>query len=391
MKPKKTIKAKSPIRLRSKKLANGNESLFLDIYADGVRAKEYLKLYLVPVKTPIDRVTNDNTLRAAEAIRAQRLLEITNDKAKIKTDKPKDKVYLVEWLKSYAAEKGKRGNLEMSRMVALIADVVKDYKGERVTMANVDKDFILGYINFLSTRKSQKVATDKSSKKAPKVLAKTTQHNYCIYFGCALNEAVRSGVLKENPFNLLDRNQKIKTTPSKREYLTIDEIKTLIATDSDRPQIKMAYLFSAFCGLRISDVRALTWGNLVEDNGQTKAEIIVKKTKSQLSVPLSTEALKWLPERGGAKDGDLIFDLPASVNLCNGLKRWGEKAGIKKHITFHTSRHTFATMMLTLGADLYTTSKLLGHANVGTTQIYAKIVDKKKVEAVNLVDGVFGK
>ena len=57
---------------------------------------------------------------------------------------------------------------------------------------------------------------------------------------------------------------------------------------------------------------------------------------------------------------------------------------------FHMSRHTFATMMLTLGADLYTTSKLLGHANVKTTQIYAKIVDSKKVEAVNLVDNVFG-
>ena len=59
-------------------------------------------------------------------------------------------------------------------------------------------------------------------------------------------------------------------------------------------------------------------------------------------------------------------------------------------ITFHTSRHSFATMMLTLGADLYTTSKLLGHSNVKTTQIYAKIVDSKKVEAVNLLDKAFG-
>lgn len=72
------------------------------------------------------------------------------------------------------------------------------------------------------------------------------------------------------------------------------------------------------------------------------------------------------------------------------LKVWAKDAGVTKHISFHTSRHSFATMMLTLGADLYTTSKLLGHSNVKTTQIYAKIVDSKKVEAVNLLDKAFG-
>lgn len=64
---------------------------------------------------------------------------------------------------------------------------------------------------------------------------------------------------------------------------------------------------------------------------------------------------------------------------------------LAQHITFHCSRHTFATMMLTLGVDIYTTSKLLGHANVTTTAIYAKIVDKKKVDAMNLVNDLFTK
>ena len=85
----------------------------------------------------------------------------------------------------------------------------------------------------------------------------------------------------------------------------------------------------------------------------------MKKTKEPIYLPLSPEALKWMSERGG------------------------------KRCSYHTSRHTFATMMLTLGADLYTVSKLLGHADVKMTQVYAKIINKKKDEAVNLVNGLF--
>ncbi|MFR5475708.1 MAG: site-specific integrase, partial [Phocaeicola massiliensis] len=107
-------------------------------------------------------------------------------------------------------------------------------------------------------------------------------------------------------------------------------------------------------------------------------------------LPLSRHAIRWLPERNGEGDESKIFDgLPAEPNINKVLAKWVETAKIAKKITYHTSRHTFATMMLTLGADLYTVSKLLGHANVKTTQIYAKIVDSKKVEAVNLVDSVF--
>lgn len=117
----------------------------------------------------------------------------------------------------------------------------------------------------------------------------------------------------------------------------------------------------------------------------------MKKTQKTLYLPLSGEALKWMPERGEAKDTDKVFYLPYPTYINVVLKTWAQNSGINKTITFHTARHTFATMMLTLGADLYTTSKLLGHTQVKTTQIYAKIVDKKKDEAVNLVNDVFNK
>lgn len=87
-----------------------------------------------------------------------------------------------------------------------------------------------------------------------------------------------------------------------------------------------------------------------------------------------------MPERGDKTPDDRVFDLPSTMIVNKRLKPWAEAAGISKHFTFHTARHTFATMMLTLGADLYTTSKLLGHTDVRMTQVYAKIVNKKKTK-----------
>lgn len=113
-----------------------------------------------------------------------------------------------------------------------------------------------------------------------------------------------------------------------------------------------------------------------------------QKTSAPIILPLSKQAVKWLTEIGEADD--LVFGLlPNMGNLELNLQSWAKKAGIKKHLTFHVARHTFATMMLTLGADIYTVSKLLGHRSVRATQTYAKIIDSKKDEAVNLVDKIF--
>ena len=102
------------------------------------------------------------------------------------------------------------------------------------------------------------------------------------------------------------------------------------------------------------------------------------------------EIAKELIERykGLAKD-DFVFPMPSNGTCNDHLKKIATVCGINKEVTFHLSRHTFATMMLTLGADLYTVSKLLGHTSVRMTQVYAKIINQKKDEAVNLVNGLF--
>ncbi|UKK75060.1 tyrosine-type recombinase/integrase [Segatella bryantii] len=104
---------------------------------------------------------------------------------------------------------------------------------------------------------------------------------------------------------------------------------------------------------------------------------------------MSGEALKALEEKENPNEP--IFKLPASVATINyHIKKWVKNGHIDKTISFHQARHTFATMTLTAGGDLYTTSKMLGHTNVHTTEIYADVVMEKKVNAVNLMAGIFG-
>lgn len=104
---------------------------------------------------------------------------------------------------------------------------------------------------------------------------------------------------------------------------------------------------------------------------------------------ISNEAIKWLPKREDAKDSDLVYKLPKNDHANKVLKKWVSDANISKKITFHCSRHTSATLNLTLGVPIEVVSKLMGHTKISTTQIYAKIVNDAKREAVNKQNGAF--
>lgn len=258
-----------------------------------------------------------------------------------------------------------------------VTHILKDYAGERFTLDRIDLDFCQGYIDYMLT----------TYRPQGKPIAASTRNTYYQIFNGALNAAVRAKRLLRNPFNEMEKSEKPKMPESVRSYMTIEEVRSLIATPMDNERVKSAYLFSCFCGLRISDVKKLKWKDVFLDHGQYRLAVAMQKTKEPIYLPLSNEALKWMPERGDKAGDDSVFDLPSTVNTL--IKPWAKAAGISKQFTFHTARHTFATMMLTLGADLYTVSKLLGHTSVRMTQVYAKIVNKKKDDAVNLTNGLF--
>lgn len=376
--PRKINKAKEPIRLRMKNLSNGNKSLYLDIYRDGKRSYEYLKMYLIPETDYNAKKQNQATLTAANVIKSKRIIEMINSEAGIKQEADIPKVFLLDWMETYMDNQAKRGKKNISQIKKAI-DILKAYGAETVTMDMIDKPFCQGYINYLTTEYHPK----------GKTVSNFTIHTYYQAVNGALNAAVRADIQRENPFNKIDSSEKIHKPESKREYMTIDEVRSLIRTPMSNEAVKGAYLFSCFCGLRISDIKGLTWENVYCDSEQYRLKVMMQKTKSPLYLPLSSEALKWLPERGNKSCKEKVFKLPSSAMINKLLKTWAQKAGISKHISFCTARHTFATMMLTLGADIYTTSQLLGHTDIRTTQIYAKIVNRKKDEAINLVNGLF--
>ena len=373
---KKPSKIREPIRLRMKPLNNGSKSLYLDIYRNGKRSYEYLKMYIIPETDDNARKRNIVTMTAANAIKSKRIIEMTNGEAGIKMPDEKPKMLLSEWMQQYMANQENKGKKGLHQ-IKVAMQILKDYAGEQVTMEGVDKTFCKGYIDYLLTEYQP----------MGKPISRFTAQNYYRVLNCALNAAVRADIIKVNPMNKLDNSEKIRRPDSRREYMTIEEIRSLIATPMEYSAVKNSYLFSCFCGLRISDIIGLKWKNVYIDNGQYRLEVVMQKTKEPIYLPLSPEALKWMPERGEKTAEDRVFDLPSPTYINVILKPWAKAAGIDKHFTFHTARHTFATMMLTLGADLYTTSKLLGHSDVQVTQVYAKIVNRKKDEAVN---GLFG-
>lgn len=372
---RKPTKIKEPVRLRMKSLSDGSKSLYLDIYRDGKRTYEYLKMYIIPETDNNARKQNQVTMTAANAIKSKRIIELTNGEAGIET---KEKVFLLDWMEIYRENQEKHDKKDVNQ-IKVATRILKAYAGERTTLDQIDRKFCLDYIDYLYTEYRPK----------GKRLSNFTLRNYCRVLNSALNAAVRAKLIVANPLNELERSEKIRLPESKRSYMTIEEVRALIATPMKNEAVKCAYLFSCFCGLRVSDIVGLKWKDVFIDRGQYRLAVSMQKTKEPIYLPLSPEALKWMPERGDKMAEDHVFDLPSPSMMNILIKPWAKAAGIDKRFTFHTARHTFATMMLTLGADLYTTSKLLGHADVKMTQVYAKIINQKKDSAVNLVNGLF--
>ncbi len=362
----KNIALMESVRLRERLMPSGNTSLYLDIYPGGKRHYEYLRLYLKPERNKNDKKINRKTKKLAEALYAKKLLEIedkrydTGNLCKQTPCAANDMAENTDFFAYYESLfKGKRKRNNW----AVVLSHLRNYCQDSVYLSGIDKKWIKGFFDYLDSLS----------------LTDNSKATYLSTIMSALNTAVKDGLMPANPIICYKRYY--KTTESCRAYLTIEELKKIVATPMQHTGIRNAFLFSCLTGLRKSDILNLTWGDIVTQGSLTRIIFKQQKTQRQEYLDITPQALGYMGKKG-APDEKVFKDFHYHGYINHLLRVWAKRAGISKHITFHTARHTFAVMMLDIGVDIYTTSKLLGHTNVKTTQIYAKILDKNKQAAV---------
>ena len=247
----------------------------------------------------------------------------------------------------------------------------KEFEGaDKLNFGQMNRAKIEEFTVFISNYKSKKVEK----------LAVNSQKSMIRCFQAVLNEAWKDEIITFNPNHAVEMP---KGAQKQKEFLTLPELQALYHTDCKNETIKRVSLFSALTGLRHSDCVNLRWENITGGDSPC-IKFAQQKTQGAVYLPVSAEALAMCGTR--KKEDDTVFDGINNSQYCNKIiAEWVKSAGIKKDITFHCFRHTFATLQLTHGTDIYTVSKMLGHADVKTTQVYAQIVDEKKQAAANAI------
>lgn len=357
-------KIREKVNLRKRTMRNGGQSLYLDWFFHGARQREFLGLYLGK-----DKVQNATTMRLAQQLKAKKMEELIAMEAGIPIKRFEAtnitlKDYAAEVLKDY----DKKNTANSMRVFVRKLP-------EKVVLAAVDRDMFA------------KILRDGWGH-----LNVNTQNLAASFLRLVLKKAHRAKLINEVP----DLEGLIPAArPGNKVFLTMDELRLFMNVEPPTVKKKVemsrfrwnmtknAFLFSCFTGLRYSDMRKITWGDIQDGI----LVLVQQKTSEPVRIPLSANALEFLPERTkDMKDRDSIVPLPLTTfHADQKVTKLSEMAGIKKHVTFHCARHTCATLMLSYGADLFTVSKILGHTDIKTTQIYTKVLDEGKRKAVELV------
>lgn len=365
------------VAIRKSALKNNRSRLSLDIYYKGKSKYENLELFVYDKPTSIpEREHNKRTWMLAESIQAKRVLEMQENKYNFNAG-AKKKGSFIQYFKRLTDERRRSTDGNYGNWYSTYKHLLNFSKGKNLTFEDFDDQLLGKFREYLLHGRVTKGNQNLSNASASSYLNKIK---------AALRQAHDENIITVNPGR---RVKGIPVPEGERQYLLLEELKLLSSHPCRIPIIKQAFLFSCLTGLRWSDVNKLLWEEVVysEQEGKWKIHFRQKKTKGLQYHPISDQAYSILGKRG--EDKERVFKgLKYSAWNNFILAEWVILAGVKKHITFHSARHTYATLLLTQGADIFSVSKLLGHKHLATTQIYGKIIDSKRNSIIELLPDI---
>ena len=365
------------VTLRSKAISKGRHSLYLDIYppvliqATGkFTRREFLGIFITDKpKTPIDKQHNKDLWEVGNSIRAKRQLEILKGQYGFVAEVKEDSNFVLYFKKLANKRKSSNQDNWVSALYYLeqFTSGTLMFSALNQTVCNDFKDYLL--------TKPRKGSTSKP-------LAQNSALSYFNKFKATLKQAYKDELITSDLNKLIEC---IKQEETHRQYVSLEELQRLLETDCLLPIMKQAAIFSAMTGLRFSDIDKMTWSEVQFSQAEGHyIQFTQKKTKGAEVLQINSQAFELMGARG--LPGDEVFtDLIYSAENNKVLRQWVLGAGIERHITFHSFRHTFATLQMSLGTDIYTVSKMLGHKDIKTTQIYTKVINSVKRTAADKI------
>ncbi|WP_262965391.1 site-specific integrase [Methylobacter psychrophilus] len=339
------------------------------------RKREQLDLYLYPKpSTKLEKQHNKETLLLVDNIKSKRIAEAASGQHGF-TDTNKVSVNFYSFYKQLMeTKKTNESSGNYSVWLACLVQIQRHHPDEALNFEQVTVDWINGVKDFLNT---------KAKTKSGNLISSGTASVYFNKIRAVINAAYDKGIIERNPLKEISR---IKPVTSERVFLTLDDMRALVKTDCRYSVLKSAFLFACLTGLRWSDINKLDWSEISQLNGGHRITFNQKKTGNLQYLDIPPQAYNLI--ESAEQQGRVFQCLKYSAYLNTELLRWTMAAGITKHVTFHATRHTFAVSLLCNGVDIYTVSRLLGHSEVKTTQIYADIIDSVRKDAVHKIPDI---
>jgi len=364
------------VKLRTKPIKGNRQTLYLDFYppiqkTNGkITRREFLGLYIFDKpKTPVEKQFNKETKALAQNIWAKRQLEIQSNQYGFLSSKDQDANFI-----NYFRVLAEKHEQTTRKIWFIVLHYLQKFTGGTLRFADLNLQFCNDFKEYIL--KVQR----RGSK--PIIISQNTALCYFSKIRAALKQALKDGLLKTD-INL--QIERIKEIETERQFLTLDELNSLVQTECYLPVLKQAALFSALTGLRFSDIQKLVWGEVQHNDPEGYyLQFRQQKTKGMAILPISEQAYNLMGQPGNPTE-KVFNGLKYNAYNTVYLKRWVLKAGITKDISFHCFRHTYATLQLSAGTDIFTISKMLGHRDLKTTMIYAKIINKAKCETTNKI------